>query len=133
MEKSNDFIMDTTPSSELTPAAAVAFYVNFKENQLKYCTAGIPSFFVKYVGEHGYDKIDCCNYLLGMFQDVSFDEKELSLVGIDELVFSSDGFSEILYHQHELDAFQEAKHDDVSAITIQLKRPGVLDLGDDNC
>ena len=126
MKKSNDTIIDTTPRSELTPAAAVAFHVSFKEKKLKYCTAGIPSFFVKYVGDHGYEKIDCCNFLLGMFPDVSFDEKEMSLDGIDELVFSSDGFSEILYHQHD-DAFQEAKHDDVSAITIQLKRPDESD------
>ncbi len=122
MEKSNDTIMDTTPSNELTPTAAITFYVNFKENKLRYCPAGIPCFFVRYVGDEGYEKVECRNFLLGMFQDTSFDEHEMSLTGIDELVFSSDGFSEILYHQND-DNFKEAKHDDVSAITIQLKRP----------
>ncbi|MBO6293811.1 MAG: response regulator [Selenomonas sp.] len=124
MSKANDTIMDTTPSNTLTPAAAVTFYVNFKDNKLKYCPAGIPSFFVRYIGEDGYEKIECRNYLLGMFPNASFDEQEMSLTGVDELVFSSDGFSEILYHQDD-DSSKEAKHDDVSAVTIQLKRPNL--------
>jgi len=124
MKKSNSVIMDSTPGNELTPAAAVAFYVNFKDNKLKYCTAGIPSFYVKYIGEHGYEKMDCRNYLLGMFPDVDYDEKEMSLNGVDELVFASDGLTELLYN-HDEDGYGEAKHDDVSAVTIKVKRPAM--------
>lgn len=122
MKKSNNTIMDSTPSNEMTPTAAVTFFVNFRDNLLKYCPAGIPSFFVRYAGEQGYRIIDCRNYLLGMFPNADFDEYEMSLVGVDELVFSSDGFSEILYHQDDDTDYKEAKHDDVSAITIKLKR-----------
>ena len=124
MKKANSAIMDTTPGNEMTPAAAVAFYVDFKGKLLKYCTAGIPSFYVRYTGKHGFEKMECRNYLLGMFPDVDFDEEEMSLSGVDELVFASDGLSEIIYHQNDDDVeFREAKHDDVSAINIKLKRP----------
>ena len=121
MEKANKSIMDTTPADVLTPAAAVAFSLDLKHKRLRYCTADIPSFYIRYAGEQEYAKKDCRSYPLGMFDDASYDEEEMSLDDVEELVFSSDGFSEMLYHQN--DVSKEAKHDDVSAVTIQLKRP----------
>ncbi len=125
MKKANSTIMDTTPANELNPAAAVAFYVNFQDNILKYCTAGIPSFYVRYIGAHSFEKISCRNFLLGMLPNAVFDEHEMSLVEVDELVFASDGLSEIIYHQDEDAEYREAKHDDVSAVTIKVKRPTI--------
>ena len=127
MERSNATIMDTTPANDLTPTAAVTFHVDFHKNKLRYCTAGIPCFFVRYAGEHKHKKIDCRNFLLGMFPGVEYDENEMDLVGVDELVFSSDGFSELIFHQQDTKAI-EAKHDDVSAVIIRLKRPETTEI-----
>lgn len=118
MKSSNSTIMDTTPINELTPTAAVAFCINFIENKLIYCAAGIPTFFVRYKGVQGFDRIKCSSFLLGMFETSSYEEEEMSISGIEELVFSSDGFSEILYSHN---SSPEAKHDDVSAVSIRFK------------
>lgn len=117
VEVNNDlFTVDTDP----TPAAAIVFYINFIENTLEYCTAGIPTFYIR---ENGSLKpVECSNYLLGSFPNVEFQSETMKLDNIDEIIFSSDGFSELLFHNADAEEADIAKHDDVSAVTIWLKR-----------
>ena len=98
--------------------AAVAFYLDFKTNMLTYCSSGIPCFFIKDACSDQYKEIDMSNYAIGYEPDATFDEKKLSLKGIDEVIFSSDGFSELLFKNAS--SIESPKHDDVSAIFIQL-------------
>jgi len=100
--------------------AAIVFFFDFKENILHYCTAGIPSFFIRYRGSPEMQEILMENFLIGYEPDVEFEEKEVSLKGVEEVIFSSDGFSELLF-QHMDKTAEQAKHDDVSAILIQMK------------
>lgn len=99
--------------------AAIIFYFDFKENILHYCSAGIPSFYVKYQNTAAIKKIECRNYLIGYTPDATFKAQTLPLNNVDEVIFSSDGFSELFMNQENIDL---AKHDDVSAILITLKR-----------
>jgi hypothetical protein len=110
------FTVDTNP----TPVAAIVFYINFRDNTLEYCTAGIPSFFIRQEGE--IKIIESSNFLLGFLKDSQFHSKTMPLDNIDEIIFSSDGFSELLFHNDDIQEADIAKHDDVSAITVWLKR-----------
>lgn len=121
LEDVNFDIFNTSPNNDPSPTAAIIFYLDFEKNLLNYCTAGIPGFFIRRSGADHFEKRSARNYLLGMVPNAKFDDAHLSLEAIDELIFSSDGFSEILYHRDKLPK-DMAKHDDVSAITVQLKR-----------
>jgi len=100
--------------------AAIAFYLDFQSNTLRYCSAGIPTFYTRATGATEYSQVEMSNYLIGYEPDADFEESQLSLDGIDEVIFSSDGFSELLFKK--ANHLQNPKHDDVSAIFIHLKR-----------
>ncbi len=99
--------------------AAVSFFLDFKARMLHYCSAGIPSFLTKSRGETAYRQREMINPLIGYEPDSAFQNANLSLDGIEEIIFSSDGFSDLLYK--EIYALPSAQHDDVSAIFVQLK------------
>lgn len=98
--------------------AAVVFYLDFEHKNLCYCSAGIPSFFTKNFND-GYIEHEMQNPLLGYEEDSVYKECNLSLEGIEEVIFASDGFSELLYKQ--INTLRAAKHDDVSAVFVKLQ------------
>ncbi|MEN6623284.1 MAG: SpoIIE family protein phosphatase [Smithella sp.] len=98
--------------------AAIIFFLDFKTNQLHYCSAGIPSFYIKKASSDQYTEVEMENYLIGYDPKADFIEKSLSTEKVDEVIFSSDGFSELLFKKD----IKNPKHDDVSAIFIQLKK-----------
>lgn len=104
----------------VTCVAAIIFFLNFRTNELHYCSAGIPSFYIKKGHDDQYTEVEMSNYLIGYDPDVSFQEKSLLLRDVDEIIFSSDGFSELLFKKVE--HIKKPKHDDVSAIFIKLRR-----------
>lgn len=116
-EVNNDlFTVDTEPN----PACAVVFHINFTENTLEYCTAGIPTFYIR---ENGQIKpVECSNFPLGCMDGAEYTSQTMTLENIDEIIFSSDGFSELMFHNDSIEEADIAKHDDVSAVTIWLKR-----------
>lgn len=104
--------------NDTTTVAAVAFYLDFTNETLTYCSAGIPAFHVK--KRDVYEEIKMRNYLIGYKENSKFVEHQIPVKDVDEIVFSSDGLSDLLYQStQELDV---PKHDDVSAIFINLKR-----------
>ncbi|MBP2629492.1 MAG: nifL [Firmicutes bacterium] len=106
---------------DTTPTAAILFFFDFKKNVLHYCSAGIPNFFIRHENSDAMNEILMENYLIGYEENVIFEEKELSLEGIDEIVFSSDGLSELMFKEN----IDNAKHDDVSAILIKILKCNV--------
>lgn len=99
--------------------AGVAFYIDFATLELRYCSAGIPNFFVRFIGDSIYKEIEMANYLIGYDPNAIFDEQKLLLSNVEDVIFSSDGFSELLYKSTV--ELAKAKHDDISAVFIRLK------------
>ena len=106
------------------PVAALAFHIDFASNTLCYCLAGMPGFFLRRVGKQTFEAILQQNFPLGYEENTEYNDDSLSLDGVDELVFSSDGFSELVFHHHEVQEARIAKHDDVSAVIVSLKSNG---------
>ena len=103
-------------------AAAIIFYIDCEKNVMTCCSAGIPAFYMRRVGEDMLKPVMLKNYLLGYEPDVVYDEIEVNLNDVEEIMFTSDGFSELFYHKKDLPKKNIAKHDDVSAIKINIKR-----------
>ncbi len=106
--------------NDVNCVAAVAFYLDFKQNKLYFCSAGMPSFFVKYNDDPEYQGILMENYLIGHRPDADFNQDEISLENVENIVFSSDGLSEMVF-QHAAN-IKEPKSDDVTAILISLTK-----------
>lgn len=106
------------------PTAAVVFHFDFKTKTLHYCSAAMPSFYLKYKGKATMEKISMENPAIGYEPEIDFEEKTISLEDVVEVVFSSDGFSELLLQDTDIKEIENAKHDDVSAILIQIKSIG---------
>lgn len=125
LESMSDIIQEVNSDLfdiDLKPAmtAAIVFYINFKKNVMEFCSAGIPCIYKKCTGQNYYEKIITKNFTLGCFPDVNFDESTIPIENIEEIIVASDGFSELF--AKELPKKEFAKHDDVSAIMISLKR-----------
>ena len=103
-------------------AAAVMFYIDCENNKLTCCSAGIPSLYLKYTADTELQPFLMKNYLLGFAPNMNYDETEIDLSDVTELMFTSDGFSELFFHRNNLPKENIAKHDDVSAIKIIFKR-----------
>jgi Stage II sporulation protein E (SpoIIE). len=99
--------------------ALVVFHLDCRSNVLNYCSAGVPSFFVKNKGEGSYQGVIMKNPLIGHRPKVAFNSQNMSLEGVENIIFSSDGLSDLIFKPN---LFNECKHDDVSAIYISLKK-----------
>lgn len=112
------FEVDVDPE----PTAALIFHLDFNRNELVYCSAGIPSFFLKRHGSEDFETILTVNSLLAYEEDSTYETERMDIGGVDEVIFSTDGFSEVVFST-EPDANKDvAKGDDVSAIMIQFRR-----------
>lgn len=115
----NDDVFSTSPKP--IPTAVIVFRIDHAKGEMKYCTGGIPGFFVKKTGEDQFRRVLARGGLIGMFEDKTYTERTYSLENVEEIIFSSDGFSEIIFHNDRLPK-PMAKHDDVSAVIVTLKR-----------
>ena len=103
-------------------AAAVVFYIDCVNGELTCCSAGIPALYIRRTAEPELKPHLMRNYLLGYEPNVDYDEIKVDLSNVEELMFTSDGFSELFFHKNCLPKRNIAKHDDVSAIKINFKR-----------
>lgn len=107
-------------SDEPNMSAAIVFMLDFKKRLLKFCPAGNPEIFIKRDKEELRGiKLRSCP--LGFDEKIEYKEEQLSLEGIKEIIFASDGLSELLLANQEGEPMEIAKKDDVSAIFIKLK------------
>lgn len=117
MESVNKDYFNLTPIKSLVPV--IAFCFDFKKNEIRYCPAGIPCLFIKKKDEAQYSPMSLKSSLIGYEQDSSFEEFTLSLSEIEDVIFTSDGLSD-LYSDKKEDELGIAKHDDVSAVHVHL-------------
>lgn len=117
MESVNKDYFNLTPIKSLVPV--IAFCFDFKKKEMRYCPAGIPCLFIKKKDEAQYSPMSLKSSLIGYEQDSSFEEFTLSLSGIEDVIFTSDGLSD-LYSDKKEDELGIAKHDDVSAVHVHL-------------
>ena len=114
-----DLIEAFADSCDITPA--ICFYISFETDKLHYCSAGLPSFLIKETGNKSYSTVTLKSYLLGYEIESTFNENTIDLNNIEEIIFPTDGFTELL-RGNEDEPLQSAKHDDVTAIYISLKK-----------
>lgn len=117
-----DFVMlyDRT-----TLVPTVCFCADFEKNVLHYAPAGIPYIHVKKRDENKHQAIFLKSPILGYQMDSNFQEYSLPLDDVAEVMFSSDGLSDLLLDLEDEEPLEIAKHDDVSAIYIRLSKTDV--------
>ena len=122
MEEINTDLLDLYDYTNVV--SALIFCFDFQEQTLKYCPAGIPFLITKKVNEPRQNKL-LTSYLLGYDMNSEFIEEKVSLKDIEEVIFLSDGLSDLFLSNMEIDEKPEiAKHDDVSAVWVKLKKEG---------
>lgn len=94
--------------------AAIVFAVHRRQRLLEYVSAAISPFYVR----RGADlsAVSVAGFPLGYKRDAPYVKKSLPLKGVDELVFGSDGFSEIV----DCETKDICNDDDISAIMLKL-------------
>lgn len=121
MEQVNKAIYDAH-INDVKLVAAVAFCLDLKKEILSYTSAAMPGFFVRYKDDNVYKKIKMNNFPIGFERESNYEHWEISTKDISEIVFASDGFTELL----DDNTAKAKRRDDVSAIIIKL--PKVDDL-----
>ena len=117
----SDLFATAAPEPDTT--AAIVFHLDVADRKFHYCTAGMPGIFIKEIGENKLAAIESENVLLGFDEDVEWEEQELSLEGVEQITICSDGLYELTKMENDSDnePIKNAKHDDVSAIIINIK------------
>ena len=103
--------------SEEIYVAAVVFEIDLNSKVIKYVSAGIPSFFIKYKNTASYEKKLMKGKVLGYKIDSQYLEHTLDICNIDKLIFTTDGITETLNNQTQT----IMKNDDISAFFITFK------------
>ena len=110
-----------TDEPQLT--SLMVFYIDFINKELRYATAGFPE--ILYKKGNKLQTIPTSSHPIGFLEDTKYEEKNFSLNNVQEIIFSTDGLSELFLRNQEGQEGQfvlhEAKHDDVSAIFIKFK------------
>ena len=96
--------------------AAVTFEINLNTNLVRYCSAGIPYFWIKENGE--YEQVFMENFLIGCEPGCEFEESQVSIYPGKEVIFCSDGLSELL--GKDLEKLKKPQQDDISSVFISL-------------
>lgn len=105
--------------------AAVIFIIDFKEETMKYCSAGIPYFLVKKQGSRAFEEIRMRNPLLGIDELSEYEEKEISIKNTEKIFISSDGFSKLLLSEERpIEMINNSKNDDTTLLMIDIKGEG---------
>lgn len=94
--------------------AGLAFELDFRTMMLDFVSAGIPKFFL--FEKKKIEPMDMVGSLLGFKENACYVKKSICVKSVSEIIFSSDGFSELLSGH----VMKREKHDDVSAVMIRL-------------
>lgn len=107
-----------TPIKSLVPA--IVFCFDFREKELHFCPAGIPNLYVRKKKDIDYEQIDLKSSIVGYSEDSVFEEKVIPIGDVSDVMFTTDGLSDILSSEEVGEALDSAKHDDMSAIHVNL-------------
>jgi hypothetical protein len=120
LKYTNEEMYEVHGEENIIPVEVFIFYLDFKKGILRYCSAGVPSFYVRKINNTEFEEIEMENYLVGYMPDADFNEQNISLEGLEQIIFSSDGFSDLIFEKPaDMDS---AKADDVSAVFISLTK-----------
>lgn len=97
-------------------ATALVFTLDVKEKMLHYSAAGISPIFIK--STDTYEQVKTRGHPMGYKKDNEYKLEHVSIKGATEVIFASDGFSEMFNSGKKI----TAKHDDVAAILIKIKQ-----------
>jgi CheY-like chemotaxis protein len=100
-------------------ATAIVFIVDLEAKTLHYSSAGISPF---YITTTTCNKIKTRGYPIGFKKDADYTLEHIAIENATEVIFASDGFSEMLNSTKEI----REKHDDVAAILIKIIKQGDL-------
>lgn len=104
------------------PVAAILFEFDLENKVVNFCPAGIPNYLYKKKGSDECEEVLLSSFLLGFLEGRDYETFSLSLDDVEEVIFSTDGFSELLQvNQAGGPKRVRAKHDDVSAVMFRLK------------
>lgn len=102
--------------------AAIVFTIDFKNQKMKYCSAGIPYLLIQKKSSIVPDTIRMRNPLLGVDEEAEYMESEINISDLKRIYISSDGLSSLLLSGTKSpESIEKAKKDDVSIIIIDLK------------
>ena len=119
-EVNQDYI-HLTPIKSLVPS--IAFCFDFKEKVMRFCTAGIPYVFFRKKGETVYSPQTYSSSIIGYEKESSFEEQTVNLEDVEDIIFTSDGLSDLFSDHQGGEVLESAKHDDVSAIHVHISHP----------
>ena len=119
MTSTNEQLFTIYPVEKCVPVAAILFEFDFEENVLKICPAGIPSYLIRKKDEPERTEVALSSFLLGFLNNLEYETVQVPLDDVKEVIFSTDGFSELLRNQKN-GVRTRAKHDDVSAVMVQI-------------
>ena len=119
-EVNQDYI-HLTPIKSLVPS--IAFCFDFKEKVMRFCTAGIPYVFFRRKGETVYSPQTYSSSIIGYEKESSFEEQTVNLEDVEDIIFTSDGLSDLFSDHQGGEVLESAKHDDVSAIHVHISHP----------
>ncbi len=121
MKYANDSLFDLY-HEKCVPVAAVIFEFDLNNKTLRICPAGIPNYLIKRQGEDKREEVALSSFLLGFLEVSTYETLTVSIDDLEEVIFSTDGFSELLkINQAGGPPRPRAKHDDVSAVLVRLK------------
>ncbi len=103
----------------MTPA--IVFFIDFKKGMMKYCPAGFPAMLIKARDNNKFQKVSLRSYPLGYKLSANFEEYTVSVKNMSQIVFTTDGYLELLQSFGKKKELKKAKHDDVSAIYVNIK------------
>ena len=123
MEEINQAIFDEY-GARRPLSAGLVFSLNLNQEKLTYCSAGIPEFCV--FRDNRYETVPMENYLIGFSREAVFTAREMSLSGISDIIFATDGLMDLM--DKSTNELECAKHDDTTAIFVKIKRERSLSL-----
>ena len=102
-------------------AAAMMFCFDFTKGRLHFCPAAIPELLYRPKNTEKYMVKELRSPLLGYELSSKFPEETVELADMSNVVFATDGFSDLLSlsGQPEVD-LESAKFDDFAAIFVEL-------------
>ena len=111
------FMIDNDPPT----AAGIAFSLDMEKRVFYYASAGINIILKRPISSEKYQEIVTPSAPFGIEPDMKYVDENFSINGIDKIIISSDGFTEVMVtDSKDLPKENVAKHDDVTAIFISF-------------
>lgn len=111
------FMIDIDPPT----AAGIVFCLDLQEGKFDYASAGINTILRHTISAKNYEEIITPSAPFGYEPEIKYENEFFNIEGIDKIIISSDGFTEVMVTDgNDLPKENIVKHDDVTAIFIHF-------------